>query len=151
MAILAVRLLLPAGLLGRTLLPGLDVVLEAVKTGVESHLSSALASPYGVTEVLAPIPLIRLVPPGSVTDVLFLLYAAGVIVTLLWFFLSYLALRRRVAKGSAPSPDALAQVDAVAGSIRAEGSRRVSYCRGGERLCVRPALSGAGAAGAGCG
>ena len=48
-AILALRLLLPAGLWGRTPLPGLSVVLEAVKTGVESHLSSALSSPYVVT------------------------------------------------------------------------------------------------------
>ena len=140
-AILAVRLLLPAGLLGRTLLPGLDVVLEAVKTGVESHLSSALASPYGVTEVLAPIPLIRLVPPGSVTDVLFLLYAAGVIVTLLWFFLSYLALRRRVAKGSAPSPDALAQVDAVAAQYGLKAPRRVIVLPGVESAFVCGPLS----------
>lgn len=140
-AILAVRLLLPAGLLGRTLLPGLDVVLEAVKTRVESHLSSALASPYGVTEVLAPIPLIRLVPPGSVTDVLFLLYAAGVIVTLLWFFLSYLALRRRVAKGSAPSSDALAQVDAVAAQYGLKAPRRVIVLPGVESAFVCGPLS----------
>lgn len=140
-AILAVRLLLPAGLLGRTLLPGLDVVLEAVKTVVESHLSSALASPYGVTEVLAPIPLIRLVSPGSVTDVLFLLYAAGVIVTLLWFFLSYLALRRRAAKGSAPSPDALAQVDAVAAQYGLKAPRRVIVLPGVESAFVCGPLS----------
>ena len=140
-AILAVRLLLPAGLLGRTLLPGLDVVLEAVKTRVESHLSSALASPYGVTEVLAPIPLVRLVPPGSVTDVLFLLYAAGVIVTLLWFFLSYLALRRRAAKGSAPSPDALAQVDAVAAQYGLKAPRRVIVLPGVESAFVCGPLS----------
>ena len=140
-AILAVRLLLPAGLLGRTLLPGLDVVLEAVKTRVESHLSSALASPYGVTEVLAPIPLVRLVPPGSVTDVLFLLYAAGVIVTLLWFFLSYLALRRRAAKGSAPSPDALAQVDVVAAQYGLKAPRRVIVLPGVESAFVCGPLS----------
>ena len=87
-AILAVRLLLPAGLWGRTPLPGLSVAVEAVKTGAESHLSSALSSPYAITEVLSPIPLVRLIPPGSVTDLLFYLYAAGVVLSLLWFFLS---------------------------------------------------------------
>ena len=113
-AILAVRLLLPAGLFGRVLIPGLDVALEAAKTGVESRLASALTDPYGVTEVLAPVPLVRFVRPGSVTDVLFFLYAAGVVVTLLWFFLSYLILRLRVAKGCVPSPDTLAQIQEVA-------------------------------------
>ena len=86
-AILAIRLLLPAGFFGRTLIPGLDVALEAAKTGAESSLSSVLTDPYGLTEVLAPIPLVRLAGPVSVTDWLFYLYAAGVAVCLLWFFL----------------------------------------------------------------
>ena len=97
-AILAIRLLLPAGLFGRALIPGLDVVLEAAKTGAESSLSSVLTAPYGLTEVLAPIPLVRMVRPVSVTDWLFCLYIAGVAVCLLWFFLSYLMLRRQVAQ-----------------------------------------------------
>lgn len=140
-AILAVRLLLPAGLLGRTLLPGLNVVLEAVKAEVESRLSSVLTNPYGVTEVLAPIPLVRLVPPGSVTDVLFFLYTAGVIVTLLWFFLSYLALRQRVAKGSAPSPDTLEQVHGVAAQYGLKLPRRVIVLPGVESAFVCGPLS----------
>lgn len=82
-AILAIRLLLPAGFFGRTLIPGLDVALEAAKTGAESSLSSVLTDPYGLTEVLAPIPLVRLAGPVSVTDWLFYLYAAGVAVCLL--------------------------------------------------------------------
>lgn len=125
-AILAARLLLPAGLLGRTLFPGLNVVLEAAKTGVESRLSSVFTSPYGVTEVLSPIPLVRLVPPGSVTDVLFDLYAAGVVVTLLWFFLSYLALRMRVTRGSTPSPDTLEQIHRVADQYGLKVPKRVT-------------------------
>ena len=56
-AILALRALLPAGLLGRTLVPGGRVVLEAARLQVELPLSSALTDPYGVTEVLAPVPL----------------------------------------------------------------------------------------------
>ncbi|WP_209344321.1 M56 family metallopeptidase [Flavonifractor sp. AGMB03687] len=82
-AILAIRLLLPAGFFGRTLIPGLDVALEAAKTGAESSLSSVLTDPYGLTEVLAPIPLVRLAGPVSITDWLFYLYAAGVAVCLL--------------------------------------------------------------------
>ena len=55
-AILALRALLPAGLLGRTLVPGGRAVLEAARLQVELPLSSALTDPYGVTEVLAPVP-----------------------------------------------------------------------------------------------
>ena len=72
-AILALRALLPAGLLGRTLVPGGRVVLEAARLQVELPLSSVLTDPYGVTEVLAPVPLFPfgLPVPGSITDVLF--------------------------------------------------------------------------------
>ena len=140
-AILAVRLLLPAGLLGRTLLPGLNVVLEAAKTGVESRLASALTNPYGVTEVFSPIPLVRLVPPGSVTDVLFDLYAAGVIVTLLWFFLSYLALGWQVARGSAPSPDTLEQILRVAEQYGLKVPKRITVLSGVESAFVCGPLS----------
>ena len=135
-AILAVRLLLPAGLWGRTPLPGLSVAVEAVKTGAESHLSSALSSPYAITEVLSPIPLVRLIRPGSVTDLLFYLYAAGVVLSLLWFFLSYLALRRRVAGGRTPSPAALEQVKAVAARYRLARPRRVVVLPGVESAFV---------------
>ena len=135
-AILAVRLLLPAGLWGQTPLPGLSVAVEAVKTGAESHLSSALSSPYAITEVLSPIPLVRLIRPGSVTDLLFYLYAAGVVLSLLWFFLSYLALRRRVAGGRTPSPAALEQVKAVAARYRLARPRRVVVLPGVESAFV---------------
>ena len=135
-AILAVRLLLPAGLWGRTPLPGLSVAVEAVKNGAESHLSSALSSPYAITEVLSPIPLVRLIRPGSVTDLLFYLYAAGVVLSLLWFFLSYLALRRRVAGGRTPSPAALEQVKAVAARYRLARPRRVVVLPGVESAFV---------------
>ena len=64
-AILALRLLLPAGLLGRSLLPLGRVTLEAAKASIELPLASALTDPYGVTAVTAPIPLVRLVPPAS--------------------------------------------------------------------------------------
>lgn len=63
------------------------------------------------------------------------------IVTLLWFLLSYLALRQRVAKGSAPSPDALAQVDAVAAQYGLKAPRRVIVLPGVESAFVCGPLS----------
>lgn len=143
-AILAIRLLLPAGLFGRTQIPGFDVVLEAAKTGAESSLASALTDPYGLTEVLAPVPLVRLVKPVSVTDWLFYLYVAGVAVCLLWFFLSYLVLRRRVARGRTPNRAVLAQLERVAGQYGLKVSRRVVVLPGVESAFVcgplRPVL-----------
>lgn len=94
--ILALRILLPAGVLGRSLFPWGRVALEAAKTAVEGGLSSALCAPYDVTRVYAPVPLfLKGFPrPGSITDVLFYLYAAGVVLSLLWFLGAYLGLRR---------------------------------------------------------
>nr|WP_300170559.1 M56 family metallopeptidase [uncultured Flavonifractor sp.] len=123
-AILALRVLLPAGLLGRALLPGGQVVLEAAKAWVERGLSSALTDPYGITQVTAPVPLVRLVGPNSVTDLLFLLYAAGVAALLLWFGLAYLALRRRVARGGMPSPAVLCDSPVYYAMVAPEGDRQ---------------------------
>ena len=140
-AILALRVLLPTGLLGRALLPGGQVVLEAAKAWVERGLSSALTDPYGITQVTAPIPLVRLVGPNSVTDLLFLLYAAGVAALLLWFGLAYLALRRRVARGGTPSPAVLDQLRRVAGQYGLNLPRRVVVLTEAESAFVCGPLS----------
>ena len=115
-AILALRALLPAGLLDRALVPGGRALLEAARLAAERGLGSALTDPYAAVEVLAPAPLFPrgLPAPRSVTDVLFYLYAAGALALALWFFLSYLRLRRRVRQGTAPAPEAVEQVRAVA-------------------------------------
>ena len=140
-AILAIRLLLPAGLFGRALIPGINVVLEAAKTGAESHLSSALTVPYAVTEVVAPVPLIRLVRPVSVTDWLFYLYAAGVAVLLLGFLLSYLVLRRRVTRGRTPDRNVLERLEGVAAQYGLKVPRRVVVLPGVESAFVCGPLS----------
>ena len=146
-AILALRALLPAGLLGRTLVPGGRVVLEAARLQVELPLSSVLTDPYGVTEVLAPVPLFpRGLPvPGSITDVLFYLYAAGVLALLLWFLLAYVRLRRSLRRGLSPGPEVLAQVEGVAARYGLTAPRRVVVLPGLESAFVcgplRPVLA----------
>lgn len=146
-AILALRALLPAGLLGRTLVPGGRVVLEAARLQVELSLSSALTDPYGVTEVLAPVPLFPrgLPAPGSITDALFYLYAAGVLALLLWFLLAYVRLRRSLRRGLSPGPEVLAQVEGVAARYGLTAPRRVVVLPGLESAFVcgplRPVLA----------
>lgn len=146
-AILALRALLPAGLLGRTLVPGGRVVLEAARLQVELPLSSVLTDPYGVTEVLAPVPLFPrgLPAPGSITDVLFYVYAAGVLLLTLWFFLSYARLRATIRRGLSPAPEVLAQVEGVAARYGLTAPRRVVVLPGLESAFVcgplRPVLA----------
>lgn len=146
-AILALRALLPAGLLGRTLVPGGRVVLEAARLQVELPLSSVLTDPYGVTEVLAPVPLFpRGLPvPGSITDVLFYVYAAGVLLLALWFFRSYTRLRAAIRRGLSPAPEVLAQVEGVAARYGLKAPRRVVVLPGLESAFVcgplRPVLA----------
>ena len=146
-AILALRALLPAGLLGRTLVPGGRVVLEAARLQVELPLSSVLTDPYGVTEVLAPVPLFPrgLPAPGSITDVLFYVYAAGVLLLALWFFLSYARLRAAIRRGLSPAPEVLAQVEGVAARYGLTAPRRVVVLPGLESAFVcgplRPVLA----------
>ena len=146
-AILALRALLPAGLLGRTLVPGGRVVLEAARLQVELPLSSVLTDPYGVTEVLAPVPLFPrgLPAPGSITDVLFYLYAAGVLLLALWFFRSYARLRAAIRRGLSPAPEVLAQVEGVAARYGLKAPRLVVVLPGLESAFVcgplRPVLA----------
>lgn len=146
-AILALRALLPAGLLGRTLVPGGRVVLEAARLQVELPLSSVLTDPYGVTEVLAPVPLFPfgLPVPGSITDVLFYVYAAGVLLLALWFFLSYMRLRAAIRRGLSPAPEVLAQVEGVAARYGLKAPRLVVVLPGLESAFVcgplRPVLA----------
>lgn len=146
-AILALRALLPAGLLGHTLVPGGRVVLEAARLQVELPLSSVLTDPYGVTEVLAPVPLFPrgLPAPGSITDVLFYVYAAGVLLLALWFFLSYMRLRAAIRRGLSPAPEVLAQVEGVAARYGLKAPRLVVVLPGLESAFVcgplRPVLA----------
>ena len=144
--IFALRALLPAGLLGRTLVPGGRVLLEAIKTAAELPLSSALSGPYTIPRVLAPVPLFSqgFPPPQSVTDLLFYVYAAGIAVLLLWYLLSYARLRAALGRGAAPAPEVLARVEAAAARYGLKMPRRVVVLPGLESafVCgpIRPVL-----------
>ena len=139
--ILALRVLLPAGLLGRSLLPEGRMVLETARLTVEANLSSALTQPYTGTEVVAPVPLLRPVMPTSVTDWLFIIYVAGVVLTLLWFLLTYVALRLKVARGRAPAPEVIAQLERVAVRYGLKVPKRVVVLAAAESAFVCGPLS----------
>ena len=120
------------------LVPGGQVVLEEARMAAEGRLSSALTDLYTPAAVTAPVPLFPhgLPAPGSVTDVLFYLYAAGVLLLALWFFLSYLRLRAALRRGAAPAPEVLAQVEGVAARYGLKAPRRVVVLPGLESAFV---------------
>jgi len=122
--VLALRILLPIQTIGKYILLPLPLWVETAKLLVESRLHSAYADLYGPVDVTAPIPLIT-TGPESVTDWLFLLYAAGVLIMLVQYLVSYLRLRRLMAGGK-PADDKLqAQIDRIGEKYRLKSCRAV--------------------------
>jgi len=95
--LLAIRILLPAGVKRYVLLP-LPVLLETLKASVEQGLASGYAAPYAVLSPVHVLPVYE-GAPQSVTDWLFVLYGIGVLVCLLWYLTGYIRLRLTVRRG----------------------------------------------------
>ena len=90
--ILALVLLLPAGLGGRYTLVNWPLIIETCK--------SAATGDFGtLTHVTAPVPLLPSSRPVTFFDWLFVLYAAGVIFFLARYALAYIRLRSILRKG----------------------------------------------------
>lgn len=84
--LLALVLLLPAGLGGRYVLVNWPLAVEALK--------SALTGRFGtLAHSIAPIPLPPSAAPRSVWDWLYVVYGLGVLFLLAWYALAYIRLR----------------------------------------------------------
>ena len=104
--VLGLVLLVPAGLGGRYALVNWPWLVETAKT--------ALAGDYSLTRVLVPIPLPRLRVPETAADWLYAVYAAGVLVLLIRYALSYVRLRLALRHGAPAGETRTAQIGAVA-------------------------------------
>ena len=104
--VLGLVLLVPAGLGGRYALVNWPWLVETAKT--------ALAGDYSLTRVLVPIPLPRLRVPETAADWLYAVYAAGVLVLLIRYALSYVLLRLALRHGAPAGETRTAQIGAVA-------------------------------------
>lgn len=104
--VLGLVLLVPAGLGGRYALVNWPWLVETAKT--------ALAGDYSLTRVLVPIPLPRLRVPETAADWLYAVYAAGVLVLLIRYVLSYVRLRLALRHGAPAGETRTAQIGAVA-------------------------------------
>ena len=104
--VLGLVLLVPAGLGGRYALVNCPWLVETAKT--------ALTGDYSLTRVLVPIPLPRLRVPETAADWLYAVYAAGVLVLLSRYALSYVRLRLALRHGAPAGEARTAQIGAVA-------------------------------------
>lgn len=100
--LLALRCLLPATIHRDVLLP-LGLWLETGKSLVEAGLHSAYSAVFSPISLSHPLP-IPTAAPQSVTDWLFVIYAAGVVLFALFYLISYIALRLRLRRGLPPCP-----------------------------------------------
>ena len=90
--VLGIFLLIPAGAFGRYTLVNWPLLVEAVKTMASGD--------YGLTTIVAPVPLLPGGPPETLWDWLFLAYFAGVILCALRYLTGYVRLRRILKHGN---------------------------------------------------
>ncbi|MDO4552593.1 MAG: M56 family metallopeptidase [Bacillota bacterium] len=123
-SILALRILLPAAAARYILLPA-PLWVEALKAMAEQGLDSAYSAAYAPLSMEWPIPLVQ-GSPQSVTDWLFLVYAAGVLVTVLWHFLAFFRLRLLLWHSPPASEEVRRQIELVCEKYGLKGCAAVS-------------------------
>lgn len=95
--VLALRMLVPVSMT-RNIFGSLPLWTEIAKGRAESYLNSAYAGVYEPVSIDSVFPRIG-GAPVSLTDWLFVIYGAGVCVSLMWYLVSYLRLRRLLKRG----------------------------------------------------
>lgn len=111
-AVLALRILLPAYTGKYYVLLPLPLWVETAKVMVEPHWASAYTNVYEATQVTSPIPWLT-GAPVSLSDWLFLLYVVGVVVTLLWYLISWLRLCLLLRQGTPVPEDVQEQIERI--------------------------------------
>lgn len=111
-AVLALRILLPAYTGKYYVLLPLPLWVETAKVMLEPHWASAYTNVYEATQVTSPIPWLT-GAPVSLSDWLFLLYVVGVVVTLLWYLISWLRLCLLLRQGTPVPADVQEQIERI--------------------------------------
>ena len=96
-SLLALRMLIPVAVSNRYILVPVPLWIETLKALCESHLSSAYSQAFFPLESPWFLPIISYAP-HSITDWLFVIYIAGVALSLLLCLVSYVKLRLLIAK-----------------------------------------------------
>lgn len=121
--LLALRVLIPAGMTRQVLLP-LPELVDMCKTAAERGLSSAYAGPWDAMDAKSVLPWPS-GSPESVTDWLFVLYALGTAAYLLWKAAAYVRLRLVLRRGGQVSAEVSAQIASVCKKYGLRASRAV--------------------------
>lgn len=121
--VLALRILLPVSIARNGLLP-VPLWVETWKGAAERTLDSAYTARYAAASVRWPFPILE-GHPQSMTDWLFVLYAAGVLVMLLWYFVSYLRLRLILHRGSPVSEATQTRIQSVCDAYSLRSCRAI--------------------------
>lgn len=111
-SVLALRILLPAYTGKYYVLLPLPLWVETAKVMLEPHWASAYTNVYEATQVTSPIPWLT-GAPVSLSDWLFLLYVVGVVVTLLWYLISWLRLCLLLRQGIPVPADVQEQIERI--------------------------------------
>lgn len=101
--LLMFRILVPVNLT-RYVFPQIAIWTETLKAVCEKGLQSSYTYIYEPITLKNVIPMITEVPK-SITDWLFVIYVAGIILCLLKYFISYISLRMLLSKGHTVSED----------------------------------------------
>lgn len=110
--VLALRALIPADV-SRGIVPPLSFWLETARSAAELHLNSAYTSAFDVIDMGSVFPWISSAPV-SVTDWLFVIYTAGVVLTLVRYAVNYARLRSLLRRGVEAGEDTRAAIEATA-------------------------------------
>jgi len=110
--LLALRILLPVEVNNRYVMLPLPRWIEELRFAAEQTLASAFSAPYEPISRTWFIPLIS-GKPASITDWLFVIYVAGIIIMLLGYAVSYIRLYILLKKGTEGSRETSDMINAV--------------------------------------
>ncbi len=110
--LLALRILLPVAVHNRYIILPLPQWIENIKFIVESKLSSSYSEAFNPISEPWFLPHVS-ATPVSITDWLFIIYIAGVIITLLSYIVSYVRLRLFILKGTALNTEDAFHIDEI--------------------------------------
>jgi len=131
--LLGIVILMPAGLNGRYTLFRWQIIVESIKFS---------NGDYSLTQVLYPIPILKAVPKTR-EELIFAVYALGVLFHLIKYPLSYIRLRRALRNHITPDAELLARIQQIANGQKIK-VRRVIAVPGlpGAFVCgiIRPIL-----------
>ncbi|MBQ8496785.1 MAG: hypothetical protein IJ489_04925 [Clostridia bacterium] len=111
-SILALRILIPTNIMKTTLIP-FSLTLETLKSITEKGLSSVYSSRFEPISLSSVFPVIK-EKPESITDILFCIYASGIVLYSLYYLFSYLRLRILLFRAEKASSEEQEMIDTIA-------------------------------------